>query len=70
MKVRVHFACCECGQTMGGLPPGRRPDPPFCLACLNVPGWFRSLPLRLRFSPTHSGAEPLLATVPEWEPTS
>lgn len=70
MRVRVHFACCECGSPMRGIAPGQRPDPPFCLACLNLPGWFRSLPLRLRIAPAHPGTEPLLATVPTWSPAA
>ncbi len=71
MTARVHFACCECGRVMTWS--GRRvtrPDPPFCLACMNLPGWFRSLPLRLRIAPRHPGTEPQLATVPEWSPAS
>ena len=69
MRVRVHFACCECGRLISRSGPSvRLPSPPLCRDCLMVPGWFRSLARRLTIDPHHPGTEPQLWAVPTWEP--
>lgn len=56
--MSAEFTCCECDRDITNVGLAKAPEPPLCLLCLEVPGWYRIPRMRAFLDADHDGREP------------